>query len=432
MRKKEILKQIIRDFHLAPDFELKPRDFEVPFGTQKIITLVGVRRSGKTSILYEAINRLSRTMEKTKILFLNFEDERLELSVDELDLILQAYLELYPGLDLRTCHFFFDEIQNVEGWERFVRRVYDTVSKNIYITGSNSRMLSSDIATSLRGRTLSFEIFPLSFGEYLRFREIEVDLYSTASLAYIRNAQERFLKSGAFPEIVFVDDRFKNRTLQEYFNVMVYKDLIERYEIKNIVALKFFIKRVLASSTKVISINKIYNELKSSGIKIGKNSLYEYLEYLQSVYLVLVLQRYDRSLINQELGEKKVYSIDVGLNNAVEFKFSDDIGKALENMVFLELKRKEAEIFYHRDDKSECDFIVKENHRVTRTIQVTYNMHDEETKRREIRGLLSACRAYGLKEATIVTYDDEDEWTQEEIAIRIVPFYKWALSGERP
>jgi len=187
MKKKEQLKQIIRDFHLSDNFDVKPRTLQPPIDTQKIITLVGIRRCGKTSILYDMINKLSQTTTKTKILFLNFEDERLELEVNELHLILESFSELYPDQNLKECYFFFDEIQNIRGWEKFIRRVYDTVSKNIYITGSNSKLLSSDIATSLRGRTLSYEVYPLSFSEYLFFKDIEVDLYSSKSLAYIKN-----------------------------------------------------------------------------------------------------------------------------------------------------------------------------------------------------------------------------------------------------
>ncbi len=339
MKKKEQLKQIIRDFHLNDKFDVKPRTLQPPVDTKKIITLVGVRRCGKTSILYDMINKLSNTTPKTKILFLNFEDERLELEVDELDLILQSFSELYPEQNLNECYFFFDEIQNIMGWEKFIRRVYDTISKNIYVTGSNSKLLSSDIATSLRGRTLSYEVYPLSFSEYLSFKDIEVDLYSSKSLAYIKNAQDSFLKDGSFPETLFLEEQYRNQTLQEYFNVLLYKDLAERYNITNTVALKFFLKRIIASSTKQISINKIYNELKSSGIKIGKNTLYDFLDYVQNIYLALTLHKYDKSLVNKELGEKKIYSIDIGLNNATEFKFSNNIGKSLENAVFLELKR---------------------------------------------------------------------------------------------
>ncbi|MDD5372864.1 MAG: ATP-binding protein [Sulfurimonas sp.] len=426
MKKKEQLKQIIRDFHLSGYFDVKPRTLKPPFDTKKIITLIGVRRCGKTSILYEMINRLTHSVDKTKILFLNFEDERLELSVDELDLIIQSFMELYPEQNLSECYFFFDEIQNINGWEKFVRRLYDTVTKNIFITGSNSKLLSSEIATSLRGRTLVFEVFPLSFSEYLSFKDIKVDLHSSKSLAYIKNALGLFLKDGGFPETLFLEERYKNQTLQEYFNVLVYRDLAERYAITNTVALKFFLKRVIASSTKQISINKIYNELKSSGIKIGKNTLYDFLEYVQNIYLALTLHRYDGSLVNKELGEKKIYSIDIGLNNATEFKFSDNIGKSLENAVFLELKRRYADgLFYYREQSSECDFIIHENNSIKQAIQVSYDISDEDTKIREIKGLVEACKLFNLKSGIIITLDSEDEIVHSDIEIKCVPFYKW-------
>ena len=427
MKKKEQIKTIIRDFHLCDRFNVKPRTLQPPLDTQKIITLIGVRRCGKTSILYNMINGLAETIEKSRILFLNFEDERLELDVTELDLVLQGFRELYPEQNLKECYFFFDEIQNIPGWEKFVRRVYDTISQNIFITGSNSKLLSSEIATSLRGRTLSYEVYPLSFVEYLSFKNIEVDLYSSQSLAYIKALQRAFLKNGGFPETLFLEEQYRNRTLQEYFNVLLYKDLAERYAITNTVALKFFLKRVIASSTKQLSINKIYNELKSSGVKIGKNTLYDFLEYVQNIYLALVLHRYDTSLVNKELGEKKIYSIDIGLNNATEFKFSDDMGKALENAVFLALKRAHSDIYYYRDASGECDFVVNENSSIKQAIQVTYDMSDEATRNREIKGLLSACKKFKLSEGIIVTYDDEDEMVEDNIKIAMIPFYKWNL-----
>lgn len=427
MKKKQLLKQIIRDFHLNENFDVKPRNIQPPIDTKKIITLIGVRRCGKTSIFYHMINQLIEKIEKTKILFLNFEDERFELNSDELDLILQAYMELYPSYKLSECYFFFDEIQNIPNWEKFIRRMYDTISKNIFITGSNSKLLSSEIATSLRGRTLNFEIFPLSFKEYLSFKDIEVDFYSSKSLAFIKNAQESFLKNGSFPETLFLEEIYANKTLQEYFNVLLYKDLAERYNITNTVALKFFLKRIISSSTKQISINKIFNELKSSGIKIGKNTLYEFLEYVQNIYLALTLQKYDNSLINKELGEKKIYSIDIGLNNATEFRFSDDIGKSLENAVFLELKRKEFDIYYYRTSKSECDFLVFDKNTISDVIQVTFDMSDENTKSREIKGLIEACKNFDLKSGTIINFDSEDELIENGIKIKIIPFYKWSI-----
>jgi len=428
MIKKDVLKRILRDFHLQESYSVLSRDIEIPIKSGKIITLVGVRRCGKTSILYNIVNRISSIVDKTKVIFINFEDERLDFSAEELELIISSYAELYPDNDLSECYFFFDEIQNVKGWEKFVRRVYDTASTNIFITGSNSKLLSSEIATGLRGRTLTFEVFPLSFKEFLKFKNINVDLYSSRQLAYIKNAMDEYLNYGGFPEAVRIDKKYIYKLIQEYFDVVLYKDLVERYGIPNTSALKFFLKRILSSTTKQISIHKIYNELKSSGFKIGKNSLYQYMDYAKSVYLGDILQRYDRSIVNREMGEKKFYSIDVGLNNALEYRFSDDIGKALENVMFWELRRRfDGDIFYSRSNDSECDFVIMDRGTVADAIQVCYDLNDYYTRGREIDGILNICKKCNLKSGHIITYDAEDEIYVGNKHIKMIPFYKYAL-----
>jgi len=422
MKKK--IKQIIRDFHLQKPFKVKKRELQLPINTQKIITLMGVRRCGKTSILYDTINQLTQTIPKEQILFFNFEDERFELNQERLDVILQAYMELYPEIEMENVYLFFDEIQNVEGWEKFVRRVYDSVSQNIFITGSNSKLLSRDIATSLRGRTISYEVFPLSFAEYLSFQDIEIDFYSTKSLAMIHNRLEKFLHEGAFPETVLLDNRIREKILRDYYNVMIYKDLIERFSIKNVEALKFFLKRILASSTKLVSVNKIYNDLKSSGFKVGKNSLYDYLGYVEDIYLSLTLDKYSQKITTQT--DKKVYSIDIGLNNTLLYKFSDDIGKSMENAVFLELRRQEKEIYYHTDKISECDFVVVEKGRVTQAIQVTYEMDNEQTR---AKGLINACKQYKLERGLIISYEEEGTFEESGVTIEVVSLIGFLLKN---
>ncbi|NTV99667.1 MAG: ATP-binding protein, partial [Chlorobiaceae bacterium] len=298
--KKDIIRQIIRNFHVSPLPSMKRRLLQVPTDTGKIVTLVGVRRSGKTSCLFNSINGLlNKGVPMTSILYVNFEDERLELKTDELDLLLQAYQELYPEMLMEGCYFFFDEIQNVAGWDKFVRRIYDSITKNIFITGSNARFLSSDIASSLRGRAVSYEVYPLSFSEYLDFKGVSADLDSTKSIAVINHHLGDYLKRGGFPEVIGYDDALRNRVLQEYFNVMIYRDLAERYEIRNLPALKFFLKRILASATKQFSVNNIYKELKSSGFRIGKNQLYDYLEASVNVYLAQILRKYSGSLVDR-------------------------------------------------------------------------------------------------------------------------------------
>ena len=177
---------------------------------------------------------------------------------EELDLILQAYRELYPGINLQEVHFFFDEIQNIDGWDKFIRRIYESLGKNIYITGSNSKLLSKEISTSLRGRALSYKLFPLSFAEYLEFQGIEADSISSQGRAFMRNNFQRFLRYGGFPELLSMGQNLYDKILQEYYNTMIFRDLVERYEIKQVHVLKYFIKHLLNSITKDISVNKIY------------------------------------------------------------------------------------------------------------------------------------------------------------------------------
>lgn len=425
--KKDILKEIIRDFHVANLPPLFERDISIPFGSGKIITLVGARRSGKTYVLFDLMNKLVKSgVDFRDILYVNFEDERIDIKLNELDFIIKAYTELYPDAKIKNCYLFFDEIQNIKGWEKFIRRVYDSLTKNIFITGSNSKFLSSDIATSLRGRTVSFEIFPLSFKEYLRFNKVDIDIYGSKSLAKINNYLLRFLKNGGFPEVVAYDDNMRAKVLQEYFNVMIYRDLIERYEIKNAAVLKYFLKRVLASATKQLSVNTIYNELKSSGVKIGKNHLYEYLDACQNIYLAFVLAKHTHKLAVRELGERKIYAIDNGLLNAITFKFSEDKGKAIEQAVFLELKRRGKEVYFYRE-KYECDFIIKKGYAVSEAIQVSYSLTDKKTEAREIRGLVDACKSFGLRKGTVISNDESREFDSDGIKIEEVPLYKWLL-----
>lgn len=427
--KKDILKTIIRDFHVNPIPDLVERDISLPDRSGKIISIIGVRRGGKTSLLLNHTAHLTRDgLDRSRIVYINFEDERLDLKTQDLDLIIQAYRELYPDLDLQECYFLFDEIQNIDGWEKFVRRVYDSITKNIFITGSNSKFLSSEIATSLRGRTLSIEVLPLSFREYLRFHNQPIDLAGSQSKAALQNRFLQYLSDGGFPELVHIDNTIRGSVLQEYFNVMLYRDMVERYHISNAPLLKYFLKRLLSSATKSVSINSIYNELKSSGLKIGKNQLYEYFEICQNIYLAFSLSKYSYKPAVRELGERKIYAVDNGLLNAVTFRFSDNYGKALEQLVFLQLKRQGKDIFFYKD-KSECDFIVKEGGEPVSAIQAAWTLDDDRTRKRELRGLVDACKSLGLKEGLIVTADTDEETEKDGVTIEIRSFVKWALKS---
>ncbi|NPA12728.1 MAG: ATP-binding protein, partial [Aquificae bacterium] len=251
MKRKDIFKELIVEFQERELPTIVERDIAIPTNTKKIISVIGVRRSGKTYILFQTVKNLLKSVPIEKIVYINFEDERLELKAEELSLLIEAYKELYPEIPLSEVYFFFDEIQNVKGWERFVRRVYDNYSQNIFITGSNSKLLSTEIATSLRGRTITYKVFPLNFKEFLRFKNFKFSekyLHSLGKRAILKNLFSEYMRFGGFPEVVRVEDRdLKIKILQGYFEVMLYKDVVERYQIKSPVILKYFTKRLIES-----------------------------------------------------------------------------------------------------------------------------------------------------------------------------------------
>lgn len=419
------------DFHAAALPRSMRRQIRLPFDSGKVITLTGVRRCGKTFLLYESIKALlAAGLPARNILYLNFEDERLVLATDELDLILQAYRELYPDIALSECHFFFDEIQNIPGWEKFVRRLHDTITKNIYITGSNARFLSSEIATALRGRAVTYEVFPLSFREYLWFQGIDEVGYDSQGKALAGHHFEQYLFGGGFPELAtMTDPALRQKVLQEYFNVMLYRDLVERYGITNLPVLRYFIRRVMESVTSVISPNKIYNELKSQGYRIGKNTLYEFLDAGEAVYLFQIVKKYNPSVLKQELGEKKAYAIDTGLLNALTFAYSKDYGKLLENTMYLHWRRLELPLLFYKY-RRECDFIVPSQGGELIPVQVTASMSNPDTAKREIAGLLDACKRLNVDRGRIVTLGEQTEIQEGGVTIEVLPGWRVLLEEE--
>lgn len=428
MTKKSLLKTLIRDFQLREISALKPRTLEVPLHLNKVITLTGVRRSGKSSILLQAIAKLRETLPREQIVYLNFEDERLDLGAEELDLIVQAYRELYPTQDLAQCYFFFDEIQNLPKWEVFIRRLDDSVSRHLFITGSNSKLLGSEIATALRGRTLRYEVFPLSFAEYLGFQGIEPDLHSSQSQTLINHAFGQFLTQGGFPEVALLSDTtIQHKLLTEYFDVMIYRDLIERYQERNVQALRFFLRRCIEGVTSPLSVSKIHNELKSAGFRISKDTLLHYLEQANAIYLLQMAYKHDPSLVRRELGDKKAYLIDNGMISAFSWRVGQDQGKLLENLVAMELRKHGAELLFVKG-ALECDFVVQQPTGNLLPIQVCYELGDAATRKREVAGLVAACRFCGVRQGLIVTQEEAADWQVDDVNIKVLPAWKWAIA----
>ena len=422
---KETFKKLIVNFQERTFGNIVPRDYEIPTTTKKIVSLIGVRRSGKTYILFSLIEKLRQSIDPQNIIYINFEDDRLfPLTLEKLDDLMEGYYELYPKKREEKVYLFLDEVQNIEGWERYVRRIYDTLNLQIYITGSSSKLLSSEIATSLRGRTITYEIFPFSFREYLRYKEIEVNLYFSKSISFIKNAFNSYLVDGGFAETFDETPDVQKRILKDYLDLIIYKDVVERYTIKNQSLLKHLIKYMFVNMGTLISVNKLYNDYKSQGYKIGKDTLQDYLSYLQEAYTLFTTPIYRNSVREEQRNPKKLYAIDNGFKKLFSISLSDDYSKLYENLAFLHLRRKSSEVYYFKA-KQEVDLYVCTNKEYL--VNVSYLIEDEKTLTREINALKEGMRYFKLDRAYLVTAQRDELIEVDEGTIEVVPMWKWLL-----
>lgn len=437
---KQTFKTIIRDNQQRFPVKLHPRQGYIPVEAERIITLTGARRTGKTFTQFQLINTLldQKKADPTQVVYINLEDDRLfPLNLEKLGLLPEAYYELYPNNRETKVWFFLDEIQIVPEWERFVRRLHDGEECQIIITGSSSSLLSREIATRLRGRTLSHEIFPFSFTEVSDFKQVSADLHASDSTAKLRHTMHKYLEAGGFPEIVHLatDEHspgIYQKIWQEYIDLILFRDIIERHQVSNTWLLKFYLKFLLTNSSNLISIQKIYRDFKSQGIKVSKNSLYEYLAYMEEAYALFTVPLYTDNLREQQRNPRKVYPLDLGLKRAVSG--SRDAGRDLEALVFQQLRRFYSDIYYWKGDQ-EVDFLVPKKagaEDLPLLINVCATLEDMDTRKREISGLKEAASELGLSCCFIITLDEEETLNLERLngsplEIKIIPYWKWCF-----
>lgn len=431
--RKDVIKSLIALRQNEIPFEVIERDVKLPVNRKKIITVPGVRRCGKSTMMEIAINELVQGgVPRQNILWLGFDDERLvNMAADELDDVIGAYMEMYPDVPIRDVHMFFDEIQLIKGWEYFVLRVYKSYCKNIYVCGSNATMLSTELSSALRGYPLEYETYPLSFNEYCRFKGIATNGYLEQDKARLKNAFEEYNRSSAFPEVVLTSSASEQlKLLHGYFDTMILRDLAEHYKITNISVVRYFVKRIMANLTKPTSINAIYNDIKSQGLRVGKDDLYLWADYACSIFMLVRIPKYARSLVKERKSLDKYYCIDNGLRSAVLMPQSNDNGKNLENTVFMQLNRNRLpsdKLSYYQGN-TECDFVLQRGDRVVQLIQATWSMADPETRERELKGLLEASSATGCDNLWVITCDEENSLDRDGKQIRVVPAWKWLLN----
>ena len=402
MVQKEILNNVIvsqRDFlDKSEQGTLREKEQEVKIEDSFALIITGIRRCGKSTFLNQLLKK------QKKGYYLNLEDPRLdgfELSdFNKIEIIMK---ELYGENGV----YFFDEIQVVLGWEKFIRYLVDKKEK-IVLTGSNASILSRELGTKLTGRHLSVELYPFSFKEFLSLKKEKPSVDSF----------EEYLNKGGFPEYLKKENP---AVLHELLSDVVMKDIAARFGIKNTAILNKIVIYLISNVGKEFSYNSIKKMFEIKSVK----SVIDYISFFENAYLIFTLPRFSYSYKQQQVNPKKVYSIDNGFSSNNSASFSKDYGKMLENLVFLALRRRYKNIFYFQE-RNECDFIIKEKDKIVHVLQACFDLN-EENKTREINGLIEALEKFNIKEGIILTYKQEDEFKIKDKKIKILPVWKWLV-----
>ena len=401
-----------------------PREVSLPPATlEKVTVFYGVRRSGKTYLLFDLFRQ-----NPGRALYMDFEDERLEgFTLADFERLRESFYELKPHLiRQKGALFLLDEVQNVKGWERFARRLAERGGARVFVTGSSSKMMPEEIHTAMRGRSWSQEILPFSFREYAAAKDIPLgdpDYRYGARRALVKNRFRQYLQWGGFPEIAFLKgDYEKRKVLNEYLEAMFFRDFVERFKIKNLLLSERLKERLFSAFSTKYSLTSFWKQAKGQ-IPFSKDSLFSYYKrYLESM-LLFEVRKLSESSYQRLRNPAKIYLVDPSLGRRVT---SPDWGRLLENVVFLELRRRGGEIFYF-EGRRECDFVVKREQGWS-ACQVTWQL-DETNREREMEGLAEACRACGLARGLLLTSEDEGERRLGRIHLQIRPVWRWIIEG---
>ena len=432
MKKKELVQYMVDKKDRINQLEVFSRDLEINPTKNFITSIVGPRRAGKTYSMYDYILN-KKGLDESEFLFIDFEEASMaEADFKDIGKAVESHLENYGE---EPEFIFLDEVQNVKDWQKAVRSLFETKKYYLFVSGSSSKLLSKEIATSLRGRTLTKTIMPLSFREYLDRKKKGFEglgkMLPTSKKNEIKNHLKEYLENGGFPPLVF-ESGLKDRFFNEYLDLVIFRDLVERHGVENVFAVKFLIKNILGSFSKEFSTNKVYNSLKSQGVKVSKKSLYNYLSYLEDAFFSFSLKKFYYSQKKASTSIPKIYLNDPGLATTLAMNFSENIGRLMENCVFVDLFREKKnnsglEFYYWKGQKREVDFVKKEDDKIVKLIQVCYNLEDEETRKREIEALLEAGKKLDCNEMLVITWDYEGQEDLGREGVKFLPLWKWLL-----
>jgi len=391
------------------------RDIELDkyIKTSQVVIVSGIRRCGKSSLLFLIKQKMN--LDESEYCYFNFDDERIIADITILEDIYNLHIEVYG----KEPVLFMDEIQNIGNWEKFVNRMFEQGIK-IFVTGSNAKLLSSEISTSLTGRNKLIELYPFSFSEYLRFigNYYNLDRLIPKSRALLLKDFNNYIETGGFPLVVKEHD---TELINAYFQDILYRDIISRYRLTQVDEIKQIGLYFASNIGKLFS----YSTLQEiSGVK-SLSSIKDYLNYYEQSYLYFYLKKFDYSVKKQVMNPKKVYTIDQAVVHRLGFNFSENKARVLENIVFLELLRRGKEIYYH-SGKKECDFLVKEGLGVVEAIQVAWQVNATNAQR-EFQGLEEAMAMYNLKQGLLLTLSSDDFILPDHPGIEVLPVWQWLL-----
>ena len=389
---------------------------------KEITIILGVRRSGKSTLMYQMINKLlEKEVDPKQIIFINFDDKK--LSNDSLEDIYNSYRQnLNPE---KKAYVFLDEIHKKNDWESWIRKKYDLKSNDKFVlSGSCSYLLKKEYSTLLTGRNITFEVFPLSFDEYTLFKKIDLNKTNFSKGIILEETKTKlikyfkeYLQIGGFPEVFFKEESFKSKLLKQYFDDILYKDIIDRYNL-NSQKTRDLALFLITNFTSSISLRNLRNSL-----GISYDSIKDYLSYFKEAFLFFTLEHFSYSLKEQKTLPSKIYCIDNGLRNSVSFKFSKDEGKLAENLAFLKLRREEKDIYYWKSEKhEEVDFIIKNANNTLTSINVTYS---DDINEREINALLKFKNNFKKTDEMMIITENMEK---KEKGIKFIPLWKWLLS----
>ncbi len=428
----ETLKALILDFQESPLEAGVPRRMTLQAVAGKASVCIGVRRCGKSTYLVQLMKRiLNRGVSRQNILYLNFFDDRLHgLQQAGIGLVTEAYYELFPEKKgVETVYCFFDEIQAIAGWEPFVDRLMRTEKCEVYLTGSSARMLSKEIGTQMRGRGLSWEMFPFSFREFLDYKRIDGGgALSTKRRLLVQKAFGEYWQTGGFPEVLGLPRQLRVKTHQEYFHAVLFRDLIERHDAAHPKAVADLAHWLINNIAAPYSVNRLTGYLQSLGHNAPKSAVSNYLAWFEDAYFLFSVRVFDASLARSQTNPKKAYCVDHAMITSLSSGILLNSGHLLENLVFTALRRIFPEVFYYKTAAArEVDFVVRSRDRVPMLIQVCESLAEPQTRKRELAALDEAMKELHVKTATIVTRAEDDRIATDAGTIHVIPIWRFLL-----